>query len=269
MTITDTSTHRVEPDETQVLFEEARRRRKHRRLVSGIVAVVVILLGITIGLLATRGAGRPPRPVTPASPASASAAALAASSFSIRPVLCYAPPYAVPPGQASSAGPLPACSPATQLTTSNLQVTPDNNGVNGYTTNNIKADPQFATYPSTTSSSNMQGQDVLLPGTPSGGSNRYVLGPVGLGRGAIASARAIYINGVWAVNLLLTHKGSAQWDSLAQQTFHEITGVVVNGHVVSAPMMQPTQSSFTSFDGHLQISGAFSAHQAKAIASEL
>jgi hypothetical protein len=270
VTITDSPTHRAEPDDTQVLFEEARQRRRRRRLAAGIVAIVVILLGITIGVLATQGAGHSPRPVTPASVAPVPAAAVATSSFSIRQVLCYAPPYTVPPGQTSSTGPLPACSPSTQLTATNLQVTPGNMNIDGYTANsNINPDPQFATYPSTTSSSDERGQDVLLPGTPSGGSTRYVLGPVGLGRSAIASARATYNDGQWAVDLVLTPKGSTQWDNLAQQTFHEITGVVINGHVVSAPIMQPTQSSFTSFDGQLQVSATFSEHQAKAIASAL
>jgi preprotein translocase subunit SecD len=151
-----------------------------------------------------------------------------------------------------------------------VRVTPENNGVQGYTINNdINADPRFATYPSTTLSTNTQGQDVLLPGTPATGTTRYVLGPVGLDRSAIASARAAKANGMWMIDLTLTPKGSVQWDTLAQQTFHEMTGVVINGHVVSAPLMQPTQSSFTSFGGQFLIGGPFSEHQAKAIASEL
>ncbi|MGA2837010.1 MAG: hypothetical protein ABSF84_10475 [Acidimicrobiales bacterium] len=71
------------------------------------------------------------------------------------------------------------------------------------------------------------------------------------------------------LDVSLTAEGSVEWDALAQKTFHEMTGVVVNDRVVSAPIMQPTQSSFTSFDGQLQISGGFSEQQAKAMASEL
>lgn len=272
MTVTDTPTHRAEPDDTQVLFEEARQRRKRRWLIAGITALVVVVmaLGITIGLLVSRGGGST-RPVSPAGPAPSVAAASAKVSFSIRPVLCYAPTYAVPAGQAPSTGPLPACSPSTQLTASNLQVAPDSGNVNGYTSNsNVNADPQFATYPSTTSSNGEQSQEVLLPGTAtSGSSGRYVLGPAGLTRTAIASARAISESGQWTVRLGLTPNGSAQWDSLAAQQFHAIVGVVINGQVVSAPITQPTQRSFASFDGQLQISGGFTEHQAKAIASGL
>ena len=162
------------------------------------------------------------------------------------------------------------CSPSTQLTASNLQVAPDSGNVNGYTSaTNISVDPQFASYPSTTSSNKKLDQDVLLPGSPGQGSDRYVLGPAGLARTAIARAEVTKFSGVWAIDLTLTPKGSAQWDKLAEQQFHAIVGFVVNGQVVSAPITQPTQSSFTSFDGQLQIGGGFTEHQARVIASEL
>lgn len=269
MTVTDTPTHRAGPDEAQLLFEEARQRRKRRRSVACIV-IVVLLVGIAIVVSATRSATHSPGPVNSASPARPLGAdGASGSSFSIRQVLCYAPPFAVPPGQSPSAGPLPACSPSTRLTVSNLQVYPGLDG-HGYSTNaNILPDPRFATYPSTRSSSNLQAQDVLLPGTRSRGSSRYVLGPVGLGRDAIAGVRVTEMSGQWVLDVSLTAEGSVEWDALAQKTFHEMTGVVVNDRVVSAPIMQPTQSSFTSFDGQLQISGGFSEQQAKAMASEL
>jgi preprotein translocase subunit SecD len=228
-----------------------------------------MVLGITVGLLVSRG-GASTRPVSPAVPVSSAAAVTAKVNFSIRPSLCYAPPYAAPAGQAPSSGPLPACSPSTQLTASNLQVAPESGNVNGYTSNsNVEADTQFATYPSTSSPNDKQNQDVLLPTTPADGPDRYVLGPVGLGRNAIAHAHATHIGGQWAIFLALTPRGARQWDSLAAQQFHAVVGVVINGQVVSAPITQPTQSSFTSFDGQLQISGGFTEHQAKEIASGL
>ncbi len=269
MTVTDSPSHNAGVDEAQLLFEEAKQRRRHRWLITGIATFVfVVLLGIVVGLLALQGGGDSPRPVARPSLASP-AAAVAGTAFSIRPVLCYAPPFSVASGQAPSTGPLPECSASTQLTGSNLQVTPASNNVNGYTSNNIIPDPNFTTYPSTISANNKQNQELLLPGTGAAGSGRYVLGPAGLTRSAIAHARATHYPGQWTINLTLTPKGSAQWNTLAEQTFHEITGVVINGQVVSAPIMQPTQSSFTSFNGQLQISGGFTEHQARAIASEL
>jgi hypothetical protein len=269
MTVTHPSPRTTEVDEAQLLFREARQRRRRRRLIGGIASIsFLILFGIVIGVVAIQGGGSSPRPVAHPAPSPPAVAANAAG-FSIRPLLCYAPPYAVASGLAPSTGPLPACSPSSQLTTSNLQVTPDYN-VNGYTVNtNIASDPQFATYPSTASSSARLNQDVLLAGDPAQGSGRYVLGPAGLTRSAIATARATRIDGVWAVDMTLTPQGSARWDALAHQQFHALVGVVIGGRVVSAPITQPTQSSFTSFDGQLQISGSFTEHQARAIASEL
>jgi preprotein translocase subunit SecD len=157
------------------------------------------------------------------------------------------------------------------MTAANLQVHPGRN-VNGmgFSSNTVlPPDPKFATYPSTTPSNDLQDQDVLLPGTPSGGAARYVLGPVGLNRDAIASARATEVLGLWVVDLGLTPTGATQWDSMAQQTFHAMTAVVISGQVVSAPITQPSRTSFTSFDGQLEFGQGFSEQQAKAIAAEL
>ena len=270
MTVTDTPTRRFGVDEAQLLFEEARQRRRRRWLIGGIASLAfVVLFGTAIGLWAIQSGGGTPRPVSQPSPA-LPPAAVAGSGFSIRPVLCYAPPYSLAPGQQRSTGPLPTCSPSTQLTASSLQVAPDRNDVNGFTMNTSEnADPQFTTYPSTPASSQRPNQDVLLPGTPANGAGRFVLGPTGLTGSAIAHAWATHDNGQWTISLTLTSKGSALWDALARHTFHEITGVVINGQVVSAPIVQPAQSSFTSFNGQLQVSGGFTEHQAKSIASSL
>src|ERR1700722_2100693 len=61
-----------------------------------------------------------------------------------RPALCNAPPFTVAKGKPASTGPLPTCSPSTQLTAANLQVTPNSSNVNGYTSNsNIPDDTAF------------------------------------------------------------------------------------------------------------------------------
>ncbi len=38
--------------------------------------------------------------------------------------------------------------------------------------------------------------------------------------------------------------------------------------MISAPITQPTQASFTSFNGQVQISGSFTEDQAKTLATE-
>ena len=183
MTITDSPTHTAEVDQAQLLFPEARQRRRRRWVITGIATFAfLVVVGIVVGLLVTQGgAGGSTRPLAFPAP-SPPAAAVASAGFSIRPVLCYAPPYSVASGNAHATGPLPTCSTPTALTASNLRVEVDRNNVNGYTSNgsNISPDPQFAPYPSTTSSNAKGSQTVLLPGGPAEGSARYVLGPAGL-----------------------------------------------------------------------------------------
>jgi hypothetical protein len=237
MTATGSLTHQAVVDEAQVLFEEARQRRKRRRLIGGTTALVlVIIVAIAIALLATGSSGT--RQDTHTAPTPLTGAVIAGSTFSIRPVLCYAPPYAVAVGQAAPSGPLPRCSASSQLTVANLRVTPNASNVNGYTANsNISPDAQ--------------------------------LGPAGFSRSGSAAASALRMDGQWSIDLTLTGRGSAQWDALARKQFHAVLGIVIDGRVLSDPITQPTQSSFTSFHGQLQIGGFSTEHQARAVASEL
>ena len=186
-----------------------------------------------------------------------------------RPALCYAPAFSVAKGKTPSTGALPTCSAATQLTKANLQVTPDSSNVNGYTQNsNISEDPAFETYKSTPALSDNKNDTVLLPGTAAEGSGRYVLGPAQMTGTAVKSASAQLNNGQWAVNLVLTGPGSTTWDNLAKQQFHAIIGIDLDGQVISAPITQPTQQSFTPFNGQVQISGSFTEDEAKTLATE-
>jgi hypothetical protein len=256
-------------DGAQLLFEEARQRRRHRRLVSGMALLAfLVVLGVMIGLLAARRGGGSVEPV--AAPIAASGTVHSATAFSVRPVLCYAVPFASARGQTAATGPLPVCGAPYQLTASNLGVTPDSGNLNGYTSRtDIPADPQFAAYPSTAGRSIGTNATVLLPGLPAQGNGRDVLGPAGLTGSAVRSAAAVDTDGQWTIDLDLTAPGSVRWDALAHQQFHALVGVVDDGTVVSAPITQPTQSSFTSFDGRVQISGSFTEQQAKALAARL
>ncbi len=186
-----------------------------------------------------------------------------------RPALCYAPALTLAKGKKATTGPLPTCAAATQLTATNLQVTPDSSSDQGYTSNdNIEPDSQFATYQNTPSLQDNKNETVLLPGTAAEGSGRYVLGPAGMTGTAVKSANASLNNGQWAVNLNLTGPGSAQWDLLSKQQFHAIIGIDLDGQVISAPITQPTQSAWSSFNGQVQISGSFTENEAKTLATD-
>jgi preprotein translocase subunit SecD len=67
---------------------------------------------------------------------------------------------------------------------------------------------------------------------------------------------------------VLTGPGSTQWDALAKQQFHAIIAIDLDGQVISAPITQPTESTPTSFNGQVQISGSFTEDQAKLLATD-
>ena len=189
-----------------------------------------------------------------------------------RPALCYAPAFSVAKGKAASTGPLPQCSATTALTKANINVQPNSNATGGYTSNlgTIQADPQFTPYRSTSPENDAKTATVLLPGLAGTGTGRYALGPAGLTGAQIKSANAsVDTAGQWTVNLSLTSAGASQWDTLAQQQFHAMIGIDLDGQVISAPVTQPTQAAFTSFAGTVQISGTFTEAQAKTLATEL
>jgi preprotein translocase subunit SecD len=66
---------------------------------------------------------------------------------------------------------------------------------------------------------------------------------------AVASAPQDQL-GHWVVDLLLTKSWSKLFDRITRQSFHELLAIVVNGTVVSAPIVQPSQSGWTSFQRH-------------------
>jgi hypothetical protein len=266
VTLLDTRTAQPVAPEAQLLFQEARQRRRRRRLIAGITAIgLVAILVLTLLLSGLTGRGAPASPL-PSAPSTGGMVA-SASAFSIRPVLCYAPAYAGSgaTGTGTSSGSLPNCGPSYALTASNLRVHPgpgpfSNNAV-------IGPDPQFARIPSTSTAGDASASTVLLPGAGSTGPTRYVLGPAALTAADVRSAGAKLSNGLWIVNIRFTAGGSVSWDRLNYAQFHALIGVVWNGHVVSAPLVQPTQTSYTSFNGRGQISGGFTEHEAKAIAA--
>ncbi len=96
---------------------------------------------------------------------------------------------------------------------------------------------------------------MILPLLGSPGT-RYLLGPSELTGQAIGKAVAQQDTlGAWVVNYTLTKKGSPKWDAVAQKNFHQALAIELDGVIQSAPLIQPAQATFTSFDGTGEISG--------------
>lgn len=191
------------------------------------------------------------------------------AQLQFRPVLCFAEPYTATKGAAVPKT-LPANCSSTQyeLTASNLNV----NTSTSEPTNNVGPDPALTAYPSSTFEYNDSNPNaaVLVPAAPNTGqgSIRYLLGPTQVPGTAISpgSAQGVFNSPNWVVDLSLTGTGSTEWDKLASQQFHAYIAVDLDGAVYSAPLTLPSQSTFTSFQGKIEISGSFTQSQAQNLA---
>jgi preprotein translocase subunit SecD len=193
-----------------------------------------------------------------------------------RPGLCYAPPYSPATTKKNgktvvlSPGPLPStCPQANLLVRSNL----GSGGANAGYANGV--DETLRYYPSTTQVQDAKEHDktVLLPGTPGSGQLRYLAGPAELTGHIVHSAVAqLTQTQGWVVNITMTKSGAKAWDQMADQYFHEVIVIELDGVVQSAPITLPGQSTFTSFGGQVQISnsnGGIPEAQAKSLAVAL
>ena len=176
-----------------------------------------------------------------------------------RPVLCEATGATK---KAVAVTTMPACGASYLDTAANLAV----NSSTGNPTNNIAPDPSFAAITSTSPQNDNKANEVLLPalGDPA---LRYVLGPSQLTGHSVHSAVAQQNTiGQWVVNYTLTKTGSPLWDKVAEKNFHALLAIELDGVVQSAPLIQPAQATFSSFDGQGEISGSFNEQSAKNLA---
>jgi preprotein translocase subunit SecD len=163
-------------------------------------------------------------------------------------------------------GTLPACGSQYLMSATNLAVTPNPNSVAGFDSNNLPPDPKYANVASTTSQNDKAQNYVILPLLGSPGV-RYLLGPSEMTGQSIGKAVAQQDTaGAWVVNYTLTSAGSPLWDQVAKRNFHQLLAIELDGVIQSAPIIQPTQSIFTSFAGTGQISGSFTESSAKTLA---
>jgi SecDF, P1 head subdomain len=241
------------PTTTAVLIPEARQHRRQRYLKTVVLAAacVLIVAGLIVALVVFFGgptADGKARPFT-------AAAGTNSDSFAIRPVLCVAPPYAPAVTPAPPAG----LTCATTMTAYNLGIQ-SNSSPAGYVSNNVPPDMALAGVPSTRASAEEASSTVLLPGLNHGLAarlaQRYVLGPIEMTSRSISSTVVRHSpSGQWLVDYTTTSGGSLVWDKVAEENFHQFLAFEANGIVYSAPVVQPTQSSFSSFGGRGEISG--------------
>ena len=198
-----------------------------------------------------------------------------------RPVECYAYPEATPKHAPKNYVPprgtvtVPPCAASSQITTSSLNVQPNANVPAGFTSNNVPPDSQYVNTPSTSVlKPNYENSTVLLPAVANGcggGGARCVLGPSEMSGHDIANAQATQNQtGAWVVDYTLNGSaGSTKWDQVSEQNFHLPLGIELDGNVYSAPIIQPTQGSWSSFQGRGEISGSLTQQDAQNLAQAM
>lgn len=97
---------------------------------------------------------------------------------------------------------------------------------------------------------------------------KYKLGPTMLTGGALTNAVVKFDNqtGGTVVDVTFSAAGSDAFDKAASQQFHKQLAIVLDGVVQSAPVIQPDNSSFKSFQGTAIISGKFTTQEARDLA---
>jgi len=165
----------------------------------------------------------------------------------VRSVTCYAGPQRGP----VSTSPLPTTCSSSQYAAPT---------VSGPSIPTTKPDPELATHATTTSAQDAGSPNTwaLLPVLDSGTSvtQRYLVGPTLITLSSkVASATVTHVpfSGGWIVSVQLNKAESQQWDQVAKQYFHRQLAIDLNGVIVEAPLIQPTNSAFSSFDGQMQL----------------
>jgi preprotein translocase subunit SecD len=199
---------------------------------------------------------------------SSASSLVASGTVQFRPALCQSAPFTQPPsGVADGTVPAGCSSPQYSLEAPDLVV---DSAIGTSNVASIPADPTLAAVPTSSPAyDESHPVDPVLVPLLGGGGERYLLGPAELNGSIVARASAQFQSPLWVVDVDLTSAGAVQWDELAQKYFHEMIGVDLDGQVISLPLTQPSQSSFTSFAGRVQISGSFTRQSAQALAAVL
>jgi hypothetical protein len=193
--------------------------------------------------------------------------AVAAGSIKFRPIECAAPTLSIEsqPGR-GPAQPL-ACGSGYLLTAKSLKVDIDI----GQPTAQVSPDPALATLESTSDTHDAGSATVLLPaGTSSGfDDERLVCGPAEVVGSDVVSAGTSHQGTQWSVDLNLTTAGTKKYETLTRTQFHAYVAVDVDGTVISGPLVEPTQSTYSALGSKIQIYAGLTMNQAIDLADDL
>jgi hypothetical protein len=184
---------------------------------------------------------------------------LTPGAFNLRPIECVAPAYEVVGSEGVSSGTSsstsPSCAPSYLLKASSLAV----DTRTGKPTGRIVADPALGSVVDTSASADKPSRSVLLPVSPTSALSQYrvVAGPTTLTGEDISSVAVSKSGGSWRIDLSLSSQGATRLDSLATRQFHSYIAFDIDAKVVSALLIEPTGTYFTSLDGAISFDASF------------
>jgi hypothetical protein len=119
----------------------------------------------------------------------------------------------------------------------------------------VGADPAFDHRSSTSLDEGVVGATSLLASFPGAGHARFLCSGGLSWNGTVATSSVSWTiaGGGWAVNLTFSPRGSARWDALSKKAFHRYLAVDLDGRVVSAALVEPSEASWSSFSGQAEI----------------
>ena len=127
----------------------------------------------------------------------------------------------------------------------------------GCTTNAPALGPAFTACPSTPTAGTSVVRSSLLDSLAgkSGTTTRYLLSPnvITLSHHNAKPTNGTTKNGASTVHIVFTQAGAERWDTAASANCHKYVACVLGDHVLSDPIIEPTNDSITTFDSKVQI----------------
>ncbi len=166
------------------------------------------------------------------------------AQLTFRTVLCQVSPYQLPKPAKGKApvqpltGTPPACS---QQYTASTYIPPTGTSPNSGGSNAPPYDdnPEFALYQNN-NASNSPPTATVIDALSTNPSARFELGPAQLTGSDVANASPSLNSGQWEADMTLTSAGTPKFDAVAQAQYHKLFAIVLDGQIVSMPILMQT-----------------------------
>jgi len=180
-----------------------------------------------------------------------------ATALLVRPLLCQSGPFDGSPSPSPQTLPLSCPGTPYALEPDSANQSHANRHI-GNSSPSLLLDPALAQFPTTTPSADSAHPNgsALLP-VANGDGERVLVGPTQLTLSSgVASETAVQgSSGAWLVDVSLSPRETALFDDVASRDLHWQLAVDLDGEIVGAPIIEPTQSSYRPFDGRIELAG--------------